>query len=334
MIAHAERIKKAIASSQRIALFGHMGPDGDCIWAMLWLGKLLEKQGKKIAYFTPTTPSKIFNFVPHIKKIKTTFDYKNYDLVIFVDFSGYKRLGKFTRENQEYFEKQNIVIIDHHPDMDMPKHALVMKDEKAMSTSEILFEHAQKRRKKYMDKEIATCFYLWLTMDSGNFVFDRDHERIFKNALWLIRFWANKTLVVNNLIRQKSRNTVEFLWLLIKRMKIHGHVLLSYYDAKELKKYDLDEEEAGYSLFIIQNIIGPLVTLFLRKEKGRIRWSLRAKDFIEGKNKQIVNCNHIAKLFGWWWHTWAAGFSLETTWSFTTQKNDIVAKINKAINKK
>ncbi|MEI6117861.1 MAG: DHH family phosphoesterase [bacterium] len=64
-----------------------MSPDGDCIGAMLGLGKLLEKQKKNVSYFVPNKPSKIFDFVKHIKRLKSRFDYKTYDLLIFVDFT-------------------------------------------------------------------------------------------------------------------------------------------------------------------------------------------------------------------------------------------------------
>lgn len=79
--------KSLLKKSKSIALFGHTNPDGDCIGSMLGLGKILEKQGKKVSYFTPTKPSKLFHFLPDIKKIKSDFDEKKYDLLVFVDFS-------------------------------------------------------------------------------------------------------------------------------------------------------------------------------------------------------------------------------------------------------
>ena len=79
--------KHMIENAKKIALFGHMSPDGDCIGAMLGLGKLLEKQKKKVSYFVPNKPSKVFDFIQGIKKIKSNFEYKKYDLLIFVDFT-------------------------------------------------------------------------------------------------------------------------------------------------------------------------------------------------------------------------------------------------------
>jgi phosphoesterase RecJ-like protein len=84
---NSSRAKHMIENAKKIAIFGHMSPDGDCIGAMLGLGRLLEKQKKNVSYFVPNKPSKVFDFVKNIKRIKTNFDYGNYDLLIFVDFT-------------------------------------------------------------------------------------------------------------------------------------------------------------------------------------------------------------------------------------------------------
>ncbi len=323
------KIQKLFQESNKIALIGHINPDGDCIGSLLWLGRILEKQGKKVSYFTPSTPSRMFDFLQNFKTIKTTFDYKKYDLIVFTDFSTYDRMGSFSK-NEAYFDNSTIIVFDHHPG-NPPKHTIVYKDINAMSTAEMLFELAQKLRKKYLDKNIATCFYLWLMTDSGNFLFDEDHERIFRNALALVKLWANKTLVNNKIIREKSLAQIQFLGVLINRMQTQGDVLFSYYTENDLKRYKIDQEEAGYGLVVIQNIQGPRLTLMLKKFSSTIRWSLRSKDTIPGK--QPIDCNKIAKQFWGGGHPWAAWFELPADGNFDKQMKSIVAQINRMIKK-
>ncbi|MCX6823306.1 MAG: DHH family phosphoesterase [candidate division SR1 bacterium] len=323
------KLHKLFQTSKNIALFGHTSPDGDCIGSMLGLGKILEKQGKRISYFTPTIPSKLFGFLPDIKKIKTTFDYKTYDLIVFVDFSTYDRIDVFAK-NKDYFDKNIIVVIDHHPG-NPPKHALAHKDIKAMSTSEIIFELAQKLWKKHLDKTIATYFYLGLVTDSGNFLFDENHERIFSNALALVKLGADKTLINNNIIRQKSLNQIKFLGILINRIQIKGDILYCYYEQKELKKYNIDEEEAGYGLVVIQNIQGPRLIIMFKKLKEYIKCSLRTNDTIPGQ--QPIDCNLIAKQFGGGGHPGAAGCSFPNKGNLTTLITSVVTQINKSLKK-
>ena len=58
-----EAIKLKLENAQKIALFGHEHIDGDALGAILGLGKLLEKPGKTVSYFTPHKPSRVFDFL-------------------------------------------------------------------------------------------------------------------------------------------------------------------------------------------------------------------------------------------------------------------------------
>ena len=181
-----KKIQNLLEKSKKIAIFGHNNPDGDCIGSMLGLGRLLEKQGKKVSYYTPSAPSKMFEFLPKTKQIKTTFDYGIYDCLVFVDFTGYGRIETFTRGHEEYFKKTPLIIIDHHIEEPI-SHALAIKDTEISSCCELLFESFEKVWKKHIDPEIATYLYLGLMTDTGNFMFDKDAERTLSNALHLVQ---------------------------------------------------------------------------------------------------------------------------------------------------
>ncbi len=324
--------KHMIEQAKSIAIFGHMSPDGDCIWAMLWFGKLLEKQKKKVRYFVPNTPSKIFGFIKKIHRLKSRFDYKNYDLLIFLDFTGIERTGIIWQSNPEYFKKKPIVVFDHHLG-DGLGHGIVVKDVHSISTCEIVFEQTHKRWPELYDKEIATYLYLGITSDSGNFLFGEDHIRTFGNVLKLLKLWADKDFVVNNFIRKKSFNSIKFLQLLLNRIQQKDGLLYTYYDEEELDIYHIDQEEAAYGLHIIQNIDGPQVVLLIRKIGDMIRGSLRAKEVVGELRSRSIDCNKIAKTLGWWGHRLAAGFGVPAKGDFEHQTNEIVKYINDMIRK-
>ncbi|MBP7884991.1 hypothetical protein KAZ93_02340 [Patescibacteria group bacterium] len=47
--------------------------------------------------FCSPLPSRLFNFVAGVEKIRSDFKpQRKYDLIIFVDFSGYDRIGHFS----------------------------------------------------------------------------------------------------------------------------------------------------------------------------------------------------------------------------------------------
>jgi len=312
-----------IEQAKNIAIFGHMSPDGDCIWAMLGLGKLLEKQKKKVKYFVPNPPSKIFSFLKKIHRLKSRFDYKTYDLLLFVDFSSMERMGIIYQSNPEYFKDKNILVFDHHLGDNIPNGTLI-KDIHSISACEVIFEETYKRRPEQYDKEIATYIYMGITSDSGNFLFGENHIRIFTNALKLLTLWADKDFVVNNLIRKKSLNAVKFLQLLIQRIQEQHGLLYTYYDEEELQTYNIDQEEASYGLHIIQNIDGPKIVLLIRKIGKTIKWSLRAKEDLLDSG---IDCNIIAKTLWWWGHRLAAGFGIPVIGEFDHQIHTIVEHI-------
>jgi len=324
--------KNMIEKAKKIAIFGHMSPDGDCIGSMLWLGRLLEKQKKNVSYFVPNKPSKIFDFIKWIKRLKSNFDYKKYDLLIFVDFTGINRMWIIWSVKPEYFAQKPIVVFDHHIGNGLD-HGVIIKDVKSISACEILFEYTSKRWPKLYDKEIATYFYLGITSDSGNFLFEEDHIRTFTNVVKLLKLGADKDFIVNNLMRKRSLNSIKFLKLLLNRIQQKDDLLYTYYDEDELGKYDIDQEEAAYGLHIIQNIDGPKIVLLVRKIGDVIRWSLRAKK-IEGElRSKSIDCNKIAKTLWWWGHKLAAGFGIPVKGDFEQQIETTVKYINIMIKK-
>jgi len=313
-------LKKLLESSQKIAIFWHENIDWDCVWSMLWLWSLLEKQWKKVSYFTPSQPSKIFNFLPNIKKIKTNFDYGKYDLLIFTDFTWYWRISKFTKNKSKYFDDNRLIIIDHHAETITPKHAILKKDIHSISACEIVFEISYKRRKKLYDKNIATYLYLWLTTDSGNFRFDQwlQTPRLLNNALKLIKLWADKKSIIDNMFRTKSFQSIKFMQKVLDRMIQDWNIVYSYYEDSELSKYKLDEEEAVYWQFIMQDISWPDIVILFKKIWKYIKWSIRSKK---------TDASKIAQSFWWWWHRNASWFKVEFKWNFIKQIKEIVKKI-------
>lgn len=309
-------IQQLLTSAKTIALFWHKNPDGDCIWSLLGFGTLLEKMGKKVSYFTPTLPSRIYNFLPGINKISDNFDYWLYDLLVFLDFSDIGRIDSFYQKNQKYFDTHPIVVIDHHIYTTTQKHWSVITDPTAMSACEVIFENTYQWRPELYDEQIATYLYVWLTTDSGNFRYDEDHKRILTNALRLIDLWADKKSVVNNAFRKKSFAWVKMMELMFKRLQKKWDLVYTWYTDQDLKKKWIDREEADFWQIIIQDIEEAKVTIIFRDDtvNKRCCLSLRSKS---------VDVQKIAKTFWWWGHIHAAGCVVPREGRFHKQVEEI-----------
>ena len=115
-----EKIKSCIDEAHSFALFWHENIDWDALWSILGFWSLLEKQWKKVSYFTPNEPSHVFNFLDALDKVKTEFDYWDYDVIVFLDFNQYSRIPAFTQWHEEYFDAHKKIIIDHHKPEEEP----------------------------------------------------------------------------------------------------------------------------------------------------------------------------------------------------------------------
>jgi phosphoesterase RecJ-like protein len=288
-------IKKQLEQSHTIAIFGHQSIDGDALGAMYGLGLQLEKQGKQVSYFTPDVPSPLFDFLG-VENLQYTFDYGMYDLLVFVDFTEYNRIAKFTSDFEDYFDTQQKVIVDHHLfDGELPN-AIIYRDVVAMSTCELIFELTSQRRgekgnSKFLDEKIATFLYMGIVSDSGNFRHDEKHQtlRLMTNALGTINQGADKQAVIENLFRNKSFEDLQFMQKILGRMKREGDIVYSRYGKEELEALKLHRDSADYALYLMVDIREAQLILLGKEVEEGIKFSIR------GKGK--YNCRSLAMHF-------------------------------------
>lgn len=310
-----------INQSTKIALFGHQNPDGDAIWSVLAMRQLLLNQWKIVNCFTPDQPSQMFNFLDSIDEIKDEFDYGIYDCLIFLDFSGYHRIAKFTLWHEAYFDQQTKIIIDHHINPDPPGQINLI-DTTASSNCEWIYEIIVPYWT--IDSAIATYLYLWLTTDTGNFVYEKNSVRTMKIALELLTHGANKSLIIDNLRRSKSLGQIQFLSCLIERIQCKWWVCVTRCTEKDLEYYHIDQEQASFGLGIIQSVNDAYITLLIKQVGNFIHWSLRSKSI---NNQKAIDVNHIAHSFGWGGHLQAAGFRIPLQKDLEQQIGDICNQV-------
>lgn len=312
-----ERIQQTLEKAQKIALFGHEHIDGDALWAILGLGKFLGKQGKQVSYFTPHKPSRVFDFLQLGDKLQYDFDYGQYDLLVFLDFNQYQRIWLFTFWKEEYFDPCPKIIIDHHKPELEPLNTLIYRDIEAISTCGILYELTKEWWPDLLDAEIATYFYMGLSTDSGNFRYDEGVQSVkaFRIAAELLELWAQKKLIIDEIFRNKTYRSVQFMQLLLSRMqKIKLmkewpgeqkiiNLIYSFYEDTELEEFWIDHDEADYGLYIMQDIRNNQLVVLIKKVGLFIKASLRGRG--------EVDCAMLANFFGGWGHHNAAGFKIQ-----------------------
>ncbi len=331
------QIKATLESAQKIALFGHEYIDGDALGAILGLGKLLEKQGKQVSYFTPNPPSRVFDFLELQGKLQYSFDYGDYDLLVFLDFNQYQRIWLFTFWKEAYFNPLQKVIIDHHQLEKEPENTLIYRDTSAISTCGILYEISKERWGSLIDAEVATYFFMGLATDSGNFRYDEGEQSIktFTLAAELLSLWAKKKLIIDEIFRNKTYRSVQFMQLLLQRMqklKIQTfkaqsekviNLIYSFYEDQELEQFGIDHDEADYGLYIMQDIRNNDLVVLIKKVGMFLKVSLRGRG--------ALDCSKLANMLGGGGHFNAAGAKTQGSGYFEKDVQGLLKKIETAI---
>jgi len=322
----AKKIKQTLENANNIAIFGHQSIDWDAIGSMFWLGRQLEKIWKDVSYFTPDEPSHIFNYLP-INHLKTEFDYWEYDLIVFVDFSTYDMIKKFTVWHEEYFDNQPKVIIDHHIFKESLPNCVEFRDDSSISAAQLVFELTQQWRQDLIDPQTATFLLTWLMTDSGNFRYDEWYEsiRVSRNNLWLLEHWAKKKMIIDHIFRSKSYEDLEFMQIILGRMQKLDDIVYSRYSQEELDSFWLHPDSADYALYLLCDIESQDLVILWKEKDDCVKFSLRAK--------WKYNCRDIATQFGWWWHANAAWCSVQKSWNLEKDVVEFVQKAKKLIHK-
>ena len=314
-------IKTKLEQANTIAIFGHQSIDGDALGAMFGLGMQLEKLWKQVSYFTPDEPGPLFSFLD-LTRLEYEFDYAEYDELVFLDMNHPIRVKKFYEGHEAYFDEKEKIFIDHHlPERNYElHHLLVCRDETAISTCELIFELTNSWR-NLIDNEIATILYMGLITDSGNFRHDEKHQtlRLMENALGLIKKWADKQAVINNIFRSKSFEDLQFMQKILWRLQKDGEIVFSRYAKQELEEAALHPDSADYALYLMVDVKeGQLIILWKEKE-----WEIRIS--LRGKGK--YDCSKLASQFWGWGHMNASGCTIPSTGNLEQDMYDFVEEV-------
>lgn len=315
--------KEKIDSAQRIAIFGHESVDGDAIGSMLGLGTVLEQIGKHVGYFTTLTPSENFSRLP-ISKISTVFDYSDErDLIVFVDFNGYRRIAGITAGHETYFDSKERITIDHHIP-DGPIAGLNLSDVDASSNCELVYEIISQTRPEKIESVVATYLYLGLVTDTDNFHHGKDTIRTMNNALGLLKHGADKKQILEKVYHNNPIEALDFIKLAAPRITIKSHICYARYTEDEISPLGLDRETADGLLIGIMRSIRDIPALcILRKRGDQVGGSLRSA----GK----VSVQQIAMSLGGGGHLYAAGFKQPAQADFTAQIDEIIAHVEAGV---
>ena len=291
-----DEILKEIKKAEKIVILTHESPDGDAIGSSLAMKLMLKEIGKESDVIMPEY-SRLFNFLPSAKDIKTSSEILNYDLAISVDCATLKRLSE-----RKYFENaKKTIVIDHHGSNEMYGD-LNYVNPVSPACCEILagiFEYFELE----MTKNIGTCLMTGIITDTGGFQYSGVNSETFEFASELLRKGVDISDIYKRTLRTKTKANFELTKRVIDRMEIleDGRVTFTYINSADEIEVGAEPGDHEGLVEIGRDIEGVEVSIFIRQkdEENAYKISLRSGEY--------VNVSDICLLFGGGGHPRAAG---------------------------
>ncbi|MBI2990475.1 MAG: bifunctional oligoribonuclease/PAP phosphatase NrnA [Candidatus Magasanikbacteria bacterium] len=302
----AKKIHKAIQEAEKIMIIPHQNPDGDAIGSATALAHYLEAIKKPYAIFCSTEIPKNLHFLTDnciVRLDKEIWD-ENFSTLIVVDAGDLEYAGV-----SRYLERKNpkpfIIGIDHHA-TNRGYGDLNLVIEKASSTTEILYLFF-KTNKIEISPEMATSLMTGLITDTGNFSNSGTSKQALHVASDLARKRAHVMNIRDNILKNKSINTLKLWGLALSRLSIHPehHIAYTYLSQNDILQHEVTEEEVEGIANLLNDLNeGHASLIFKEKKGGAVKGSLRT-------TKDNVDVSMIAKAFGGGGHKKASGFTIE-----------------------
>lgn len=281
-----DNINSWLQDASKVAILTHTNPDGDAIGSSLALALALKKKGLDAQVVIPDGLPDFLRWLPGIS-LSTTFVYKkekatgiieDADLIFCLDFNDPARLSGV----QELLQASKVpkILIDHHQD---PANFtdLAISETWRGSVGEMIYVFLDELfGAGIMDKDIASCLYVAIMTDTGNFNYASSYPEIFHVMGELMKFGIDKDKIYSSVYDAFSED----------RMRLQGYcmqekmvVLPQYHTAfislteEELKRFNHRKGDTEGFVNIPFSVKGIRFTALFVEKKDLIRVSFRSR---------------------------------------------------------
>lgn len=309
----------SIPRKSTIAIFPHIGVDGDCLGSTLALKFALEQLGMNVLVITnETVPAKFF-FFPRINEITVfpsqqepealisfLFSQDTLDIGILVDCSSPMRIGEC---NQIYKEAELKIVLDHHFTSSCEEEHCIV-DAMACASGEIIYNLVSSIEKesgiKIFNMDIATSIMAAILADTGGFRYSNTNKEAFGIAHDLFtKFPINLRDLTYHLFEKTSISRVRLQGKAYEAAIFHfdNRIVACPINQSMIESCHALEGDVDGICSDLKNVEGVMVAFVLRERtSGEIRVNIRSSNEFDASS--------FAAYFGGGGHMRAAGCTL------------------------
>jgi phosphoesterase RecJ-like protein len=281
-----------ILQHQKVAVFSHVRPDGDCLGSQVALSLWLQKNGIETSAFNedsiPENMNWLLDFFPISKPNKDELN--GFDAFVVVDGNALHRFGE-TAEHLSDTGKP-IYMIDHHPQPDNIFEEFVSKVD-ASSTCELVHQLYTEHNPDQIDEPTAKAMYLGLVTDTGSFQFDSVKSGTLRAAADLLKrgdFTPN--VITEKIYSSRPLRQLKLLSMALETIELHADGQISTITITEEmfeQTGTSNEDTEGFVQYPL-SVEGVKACVLFREDGDRVKLSLRSQSEID-VNKWARNFN-------------------------------------------
>ena len=287
---------------KKIAVVGHMRPDGDCIGSQFALADFLRQAGAEDVVCLNQNP------VPYVYENLASgeamlsaedFTDTSYEIIT-VDCADYKRTClKLCERFPNVF-----ACIDHHAS-NMPSAKINIIDAKAGAAAELIAGLAFDAGLEFSER-VCNLLYTGVVMDTRQFTTNSTRALTFEIATALVKAGANVSGVAQELYQRERFGKMKLMAEYLQSLKMYfgGRVCIGVLPLGVFEKTESEKADSDGLIDMARSVAGVDIAVLLEDLGYGVKGSLRAKDM-----KFAVN--EIASKFGGGGHLAAAGFTAE-----------------------
>lgn len=309
-------LSDVLEGKARIALGGHIRPDGDCVGSCMGLYMYLTEQYPQLEtdLYLEEVPA-AFSVIQRTDEVRHEIpEGKQYDLFICLDCGDVQRLG-FSRPLFE--SAAHTLCIDHHVSNGaFAEVNYIVPD--ASSTSELVFGLLDYEK---ISRACAEALYMGIAHDTGVFQYSCTSPETMEAAAQLMRKGIDGSAIIEKTFYEKTyiQNQILGRALLESMMILDKRAIVSAVTLRQMEFFGAVPSDLEGIVSQLRMTEGVEVAIFMHEIRPReYKVSLRSKG--------AVNVSRIAQYFGGGGHERAAGLTMKG--SFHDVVNNIAGQIH------
>lgn len=298
-----KKIMEEVRGAKRIAISGHIRPDGDCVGSCmglyLYLTKELPDTGVDVFL---EKPSDVFTCIRGIERIKDALEYRDevYDVFIALDCSK-DRLG----DAEVIFDHAiKTINVDHHISNPGCGDINYLRAD-ASSASELVYELLDSDK---LDEEIAKALYIGIIHDTGVFQYSNTLPATLIAASDLVKFGFDFPKIIEETFYEKTyvQNQILGRALLESILFMDGRCIFAVVSKEMMSFYGVTGKDLDGIINQMRNTKGVECAIFMY-ELDNLEYK------VSMRSGGQINVSLIAQFFGGGGHVRAAGCTMKGT---------------------